>query len=66
MIDDPRIRQQILNAVYAVAAKECEDREAEGKLVGNGHHMAQKIQESFKEEMIRRGIFPLADGLPAA
>jgi len=66
MIDDPRIRQQILNAVYAVAAEECEGREAEGKLVGNGHHMAQKIQESFKEEMIRRGIFPLADGLPAA
>lgn len=48
--------QDILNAVYLGAAAECEGREREGKLVGNGHHMAQKIQQNVKDELIRRKV----------
>lgn len=54
---DERELQQVLNAVYQGAAKECEGREREGKLVGNGHHMAQSIVENVKAELLRRGLF---------
>lgn len=56
-IDDTRDLQQVLNSVYAGAVQECEGREREGKLVGNGHHMAQAIVENVKAELLKRGLF---------
>jgi len=56
-IGDSRDLQDVLNAVYQGAVKECEGREHEGKLVGNGHHMAQAIVENVQVELIRRGLF---------
>jgi uncharacterized protein YfaP (DUF2135 family) len=49
--------QQVLNAVYMGAVGECEEREHKGTLTGNGHHMAQKIVERVKAELIRRKLF---------
>lgn len=49
--------QNILNAVYSGAVKECEEREHNGGLTGNGHHMAQKITKLVEEELVRKGIF---------
>ena len=49
--------QDVLNAVYLGASQECENREHEGKLVGNGHHMAQAIVENVSTELLRRGLF---------
>lgn len=63
-IGDKRDLQNILNSVYAGAVKECEGREHEGKLVGNGHHMAQAIVENVKIELLKRGLFVNFDGPP--
>lgn len=61
-IGDKRDLQQVLNSVYAGAVKECEGREREGKLTGNGHHMAQAIVENVKIELLKRGLFVNFDG----
>jgi hypothetical protein len=61
-IGDKRDLQQVLNSVYAGAVKECEGREREGKLTGNGHHMAQAIVENVKVELLKRGLFVNFDG----
>lgn len=63
-IGDARDLQQVLNSVYAGAVKECESREHEGKLVGNGHHMAQAIVENVKIELLKRGLFVKFEGPP--
>ncbi len=63
-IGDKHDLQQVLNSVYAGAVKECEGREREGKLTGNGHHMAQAIVENVKVELIKRGLFVNFDGPP--
>lgn len=62
VIGDKRDLQSVLNSVYAGAVKECEGREREGKLVGNGHHMAQSIVEHVKIELLKRGLFVNFDG----
>ena len=50
--------QDVLNAVYQGAVKECEEREhSSGGRIGNGHHMAQKIVTNVEQELIRRGLF---------
>lgn len=64
VIGDARDLQQVLNSVYAGAVKECEGREHEGKLVGNGHHMAQAIVENVKIELLKRGLFVKFEGPP--
>lgn len=50
--------QDVLNAVYQGAVKECEEREHNGGRIGNGHHMAQKIVDNVEKELIRRNMFP--------
>jgi hypothetical protein len=64
-LGDARDLQDVLNSVYAGAVKECEGREHEGKLVGNGHHMAQAIVENVKVELLKRGLFVKFDGPPS-
>ncbi len=62
-LGDARDLQDVLNSVYAGAVKECEGREHEGKLVGNGHHMAQAIVENVKVELLKRGLFVKFDAI---
>ena len=44
----------IANAIYEAASRECEGRERRGVGIGNGHHMAQKIQEDANQRVAAR------------
>ncbi len=48
--------QEVLNAVYAGAVTECEARERTG-VIGNGHHMAQKIVLNVETGLLERKLF---------
>lgn len=58
-----KLLQDVLNAVYAGAAKECEEAEhrAAPEVRFNGHHMAQRIVQNVQDELMRRKLFDKTD-----
>lgn len=48
------LARRVSNAVYAAAVKHYEAAEYTGAIVGNGHHMAQKIAEMAKDLLLER------------
>lgn len=52
--DIERLAQEVSNAAYKAVVKPYEEAERAGLIVGNGHHMAQKIAADAKALLLER------------